>query len=285
MSNNKDFVWTDELAAELLEFRKGYGNGYPTDMLVTHFKDKQEKKLKERVEVSHLANHSLYNRNLDDNRWYEFRCSRELLPTDHARIKQAIEAVLNPNTDTVFDHEKINKRLDELTEHEAAFNAAREMYIDSPDTPTIIKQSHSQTEHNFINLCKYKTFTEYSLSLREPITENKPTDTQVEKPVLFYTEDKTPIYEGDGTLNTVVFRDFTFNAREYHHQTIEEITLHGRENLKIFSSYEAANQYILQNKPCLSLNDLLEVWGEKGDYYKSAPLFLKFQEKAKQKLN
>ena len=58
-----------------------------------------------------------------------------------------------------------------------------------------------------------------------------------------------------------------------------------------FSTKEAAEQYILENKPCLSLNDLLEVWADGGKIkndillYKEAPLYKNFEQKAKQKLN
>lgn len=54
---------------------------------------------------------------------------------------------------------------------------------------------------------------------------------------------------------------------------------------------EAGEQYILENKPCLSLNDLLEVWADGGKIkndillYKEAPLYKNFEQKAKQKLN
>lgn len=45
------------------------------------------------------------------------------------------------------------------------------------------------------------------------------------------------------------------------------------------------------NKPLLSLNDLLSVWGdgslskEHQDYYKNAPLFKKFERLAKELIN
>ncbi len=51
------------------------------------------------------------------------------------------------------------------------------------------------------------------------------------------------------------------------------------------------DEYILMNKPSLSLNDLLSVWGgndmfqHDGSVYKDAPLFLQFKELAKSKIN
>lgn len=53
---------------------------------------------------------------------------------------------------------------------------------------------------------------------------------------------------------------------------------------------EAGKQYILENKPCLSLNDLLEAWTwdnnlPKHTDYKNSPLYMNFERKAKQKLN
>src|SRR6185312_13241924 len=56
---------------------------------------------------------------------------------------------------------------------------------------------------------------------------------------------------------------------------------------KKFSTKELAEEYIIFNKPLLSLNDLLDVWDDKRriELYKTAPLFLKFKEVAEQKIN
>jgi len=53
-----------------------------------------------------------------------------------------------------------------------------------------------------------------------------------------------------------------------------------------FSTEELAEEYILMNKPLLSLNDLLSVWSTDGlyDVYKESPMFQNFKNLAKTKL-
>ena len=54
---------------------------------------------------------------------------------------------------------------------------------------------------------------------------------------------------------------------------------------KIFSTEEKAQEYALGFKPCLSLNDLLSVWGKDVDldFYRKSPLFKNFLTLAKTK--
>jgi len=73
------------------------------------------------------------------------------------------------------------------------------------------------------------------------------------------------------------------NPKEKDDRIIELIN----EHYFIFSTKEAAEEYILMNKLVLSLNDLLSVWGDEtatANYYKSAPLFKKFEQLAKSKI-
>ena len=53
-----------------------------------------------------------------------------------------------------------------------------------------------------------------------------------------------------------------------------------------FSTEESAEEYILMNKPTLSLNDLLSVWCNNKDFdvYKESPIFQNFKNLAKMKL-
>ena len=53
-----------------------------------------------------------------------------------------------------------------------------------------------------------------------------------------------------------------------------------------FSTEESAEEYILMNKPILSLNDLLSVWGSADEFhvYEKSPLFQNFKNLAKTKL-
>ena len=53
-----------------------------------------------------------------------------------------------------------------------------------------------------------------------------------------------------------------------------------------FSTKESAEDYILLNKPILSLNDLISVWGNNKDFdvYKESPMFKNFKNLAKTKM-
>lgn len=53
-----------------------------------------------------------------------------------------------------------------------------------------------------------------------------------------------------------------------------------------FSTKESAEEYILMNKPLLSLNDLLSVWSSEKNFdaYKNSPMFQNFKNLAKTKL-
>jgi hypothetical protein len=58
---------------------------------------------------------------------------------------------------------------------------------------------------------------------------------------------------------------------------------------KWFSTKLAAETYILENKPILSLNDILSAWDANADQlkaqYKSSTMYKNFERLAKQKLN
>ena len=53
---------------------------------------------------------------------------------------------------------------------------------------------------------------------------------------------------------------------------------------KIFAKKENLEEYVLINKPILSLNDLLSVWGSDVEMYKESTLFQNFKNLAKTKL-
>lgn len=84
---------------------------------------------------------------------------------------------------------------------------------------------------------------------------------KLKKP-LFTTEDGVDVYEGDkiSTVLTGIMELYTING------SVGRYTTPG-EGFKYFSTKEAAEDYILCNKPCLSLNDLLNTnyWSKSGN--------------------
>lgn len=128
---------------------------------------------------------------------------------------------------------------------------------------------------------KYDTFQDYLKSLHETQPKEQDTDT---KPVLFTTEDGVGIKEDDMLFYVLLKHNYNLHCNPAN--------IHDGKNpdYKYFSTKEAAEQYILEQKPCLSLNDLLDVWGgvdlspKDTGIYKTSPLFKIFKEKAKEKL-
>jgi hypothetical protein len=85
----------------------------------------------------------------------------------------------------------------------------------------------------------------------------KPTPTQPvveDKPVLFTTEDKVEIKIGDD------YWVWDFGELNNIHKVNKASQTHKGNGVdrKYFSTKEAAEQYILENKPCLSLNDVFQ---------------------------
>lgn len=109
------------------------------------------------------------------------------------------------------------------------------------------------------------------------------------KKPLFTTEDGVEISKGDSVwsvnINDWCYRG-GFSADDSWNQ--KQAKFNG---YLYFSTEEKAQEYILMNKPMLSLNDLLDVWGVGAEYpqqkehYKKSDLFSNFKELAKKKLN
>jgi len=107
------------------------------------------------------------------------------------------------------------------------------------------------------------------------------------KQVLFTTEDG--IIKHKGEICFYVTQDMNCYKISF---LSEELRC---DKVWYFHSKEKAEQYILENKPVLSLNDLLSVWdkayvsidtvSKPQSFYESAPMFLKFKELAKSKIN
>jgi hypothetical protein len=103
------------------------------------------------------------------------------------------------------------------------------------------------------------------------------------KTPLFTTEDGFEIFEDDNFfyINTHVWVVAKTNANmPMIHHVIEV------NKYKTFSSEEKAEEYVLINKPMLSLQDLLNVWGVSDEIgaYKTSLMFNKFEKLAKSKL-
>lgn len=100
---------------------------------------------------------------------------------------------------------------------------------------------------------------------------------------LFTTEDGVDIFDGD-TAYAVGLRDI---EKDNIYSVNKKYSI-SDGYYKWFSTPEKAKEYTFINKSCLSLNDLLNCWGDNsGDknYYKDSLLYKRFEKFVKQKLN
>lgn len=99
---------------------------------------------------------------------------------------------------------------------------------------------------------------------------------------LFTTEDGKPVYEGG--VVWIVYDDYSVGYSQYirGNEMLDLVASHGGK--RTFSTEDAAREWVLMNKPCLSLNDLLSVW---GNAYRpeTSPMFNDFKKLAKTKIN
>lgn len=116
----------------------------------------------------------------------------------------------------------------------------------------------------------------------------------MKKEKLFCTEDGVNIYEGDkywvartdkyGILSMRWTSDLTPCVLDPHIIPIDR-DLYAKNGCLRFSSEEAAEEYILMNKPCLSINDI-KYWLERHRVYSQDELsMISFIDKLKQTLN
>lgn len=104
------------------------------------------------------------------------------------------------------------------------------------------------------------------------------------KEVLFTTEDGKEVYNED---NVFLLCTKTWHKSPAISAPKDPFSDDGR--IKYFSTEKEREEYILMNKPILSLNDLIIVWdGDRlvglSEHYKSSPMFQRFKELAKSKL-
>jgi hypothetical protein len=97
----------------------------------------------------------------------------------------------------------------------------------------------------------------------------------VNKPVLFTTVDGVPVFEFE---SMVWFTNDKWESK--YTEARKDLLYYG---VKYFSTKEALYEYILYNKPCLCLKEVIQT--AYSDAYYNTSLSPKFKELAKQKLN
>lgn len=100
------------------------------------------------------------------------------------------------------------------------------------------------------------------------------------KEPLFYDELRNPIYKGD--------RYWRVNPDTFEVDTLNNL-FYSTVPYKLYTTEQAAKDYVLRRKPILSLQDLLDNWADEGqgtwgEYYAASPMFKRFEQIAKQKI-
>ena len=140
-----------------------------------------------------------------------------------------------------------------------------------------------------------------------PLSHLKHPQPTEQKKVLFTTLDGVPVFED--SQDSIFYIDMyddrwepteilacNFWTKESdlgtRDKAIQQLKKGFTPQQKWFSTEEKATEYVLYNKPVLSLNDLLDVWDadqsdvlpKSREYYANSPMFKNFLKKAKQKI-
>lgn len=137
-------------------------------------------------------------------------------------------------------------------------------------------------------LCHFTTSSYLEDRFLYQIKHHSPQPILKQEP-LFTTEDGVGIPQGyTGDLWRVFTEPSSYEMWTPHNLGMPQYKNKGE---KYFKDLVAAGQYILENKPCLSLNDLLEVWGDIDstiptvkESQKRSSMYKRFEQLAKNKI-
>lgn len=257
--------------SEVMEFAAYYSllSKDDTDFtLFRHFENwKQSKsipnKQDDRIEVKHLGIHAHFYLGVDTG-YYQFQLSKPISGNKFPEIKQAIEAVLCEDDCAIKVRKDYWKQLnDDLKFLEAELDANQDKIYTKSEVDTIREETWNESRKlttgtsitGFLGTgLKYPTLQDYLKSL----SENKSTQPSEDKPVLFITEDGVEYRVGEKKEIWGVHTKDGYNAVGAYHPDVhpeyyESLKAHYEH---FFSTKEAAEQYILDNKPCLSFNEV-----------------------------
>lgn len=257
---DKEFTWTDELVFEFTDYYEGYCKSHGitwTSVAAEEFKKskaipKEVPKEKDYEIISFNTGEMIWTLGDNGNYWSPYRCSNYDINT-MLRDGDRIHSVKRLSDNTIWT---IGDKV---------------YWVD------VFEYSHTIDKFEV----DYKGYMRVTGSV--PVPFDFPF-TQIEKfkerNPLFTTEDGKEIFKGDAYW--CVFSNF--DIRTY---IAVNHNLNGRW---IFSNEEKAIEFVFNNKPTLSLNDLLSVWGnidherQSNEYYMRSELFREFKELAAKKL-
>jgi len=144
-----------------------------------------------------------------------------------------------------------------LKEEEVPFNWTTELVVE------VIKDMQKDGGDRVFD---YDLYIKNFIKARTPEPEPTPQNIKEEKPVLFITEDGQPAYIGCRYwLLCVISENWPINETIMRQELATPPSY-----FKYFSTKEAAETYVLNNKPCLSINDVKEVCDSNKFYNRQA---------------
>lgn len=154
-----------------------------------------------------------------------------------------------------FSVEIGNEPSSEFWEEVVEYPIGTEVYNSQTNT------TYTKKENGWYKPAEKTAYTDEIIRDRKHITVISKSEEKPSKQLIFKTEDGVDIYEGD---------EVTWL---YSHLAICD-TRPARSNMvksfKYFSTREKAQEYIIENKPCLSLKDVRDVYSES---YKDCAIF------------
>lgn len=259
--DNKEFKWTDELASEFAYWYKNL----PKPVCDPIIEFKKSKEVNKEYEILSFINTGGDIFELTDGYWYK----QKGYPLDDCRWRTVEHTLKNAKGCEIYS---IKRLLDN-----EVFTVGDNIKSNNSFINKLGAITSFEIIDNEIGVCTNEGMTKLKLisKAKEP---------------LFTTEDGVPVYEWMVYWKVRLYEGLHTGKWEVR----KEICLSESKiypcDFKYFSTKEKAEEWVIMNKPCLSLNDLLENWDADSKYrvnkslYETAPLFLNFKKVAKSKL-
>lgn len=231
-TNTDSFIWTDELVIE-------YSQQWARDRKIPSLAVELFKQSKQPVEDKPKEGLATYE---DGFKAGVYWCQKYGIPDVSPPTLERQDS-----KEAVFDKEKINKQIDRLhyLQALACDLISRIYYYGNFRAET----ANERALEKILNELQLFPTTEDDILKRPPLIEPK----EEPKP-LFVTEDGVELFNVTDNCYWVDIKDFRVGRQAIVHKYMCT-----HKDFKYFSTKAAALEYILMNKPCLSVNDVLNI--------------------------
>lgn len=277
----KIFEWTNEFVKEIIQdIQKDGGKGITDyDFYIQHFIKEKQQPIEERIEV--LTFEKDFNYSFGSSRYVLNISSKNIPEEKKEAVKLAIEGVLNNDIGVFITQDEIEDyehRIDYWKENnqnnrdllKKAWSELRvlkktlniELNNPTPQPQDTKEDNPKEVANNLLQqgiitlaetvlVLNKENWEDASKKLKE-ILDAKKAPKEEQSPVLFVTHDGVNVYGGEHLYSV---DNKTWGILSDDCNNAWEAILWNKGDDKIFSTKEAAEQYILANKPLLSLGD------------------------------